>query len=197
MEIKKHCFQRLEFVSSEFGRWFVSMQLQCFFVCLQTLICAIASFWQVISWVFFCSFFCIQSGALSLPICCVLELKHAMCCLLELKSLTRVVPQCFNGFHWFCHGLHVLNGFGWNLSGLHYFSTMFMDFWIDLMDFLMIFIFIFLFNHSLILDGVALFKVIYSTEFIDAATVFINCHVFIDFCMAFQSVFRDTRCTQQ
>ena len=106
----------------------------------------------------FCNSFCFQSGALSLPICCVLELKHALCCLLELKSLTRVVPQCFNGFHWFCHGLHVFNGFGWNLSGLHYFSTMFMDFWIDLMDFLMVFIFIVLFNHSLILDGVAWFK---------------------------------------
>ena len=119
VEIKKHCFQRLEFISSEFGRWFVSMQLQCFFVCLQALICAIASFWQDISWVFFCSFFCFQSGAISLPICCVLELKYAMCCLLGLKSLTRVVPQCFNGFHWFCHGLHVFNGFGWNLSGLH------------------------------------------------------------------------------
>ena len=88
---KIHSFQRLEFVSSEFGGWFVSMQLQCFFVCLQVLICAIASFWQKISWVFFCSFFCFQSGALSLPICCVLELKHAMCCLLELKKIARTL----------------------------------------------------------------------------------------------------------
>ena len=78
-----------------------------------------------------------------------------------------------------------------------HFSTMPIDFWIDLVDFLMIFIFIVFFNHSSILDGVAWFKVILPKESIDVATVFINCHVFIDSCMAFQSVFRDTRCTQQ
>ena len=70
---------------------------------------------------FFCFFFCFQSEALSLPICCVLELRHAMCCLLEPKTLMRGVPHCFYGCHCFCRGFHVFDGFGWILSGLMWF----------------------------------------------------------------------------
>ena len=70
----------------------------------------------------FCCFFCFQSGALTLAICCVLELKHAICWVVGLKSLMRVAPHCFYGFHWFCHGVHVfVDAFGWTLHGLHSF----------------------------------------------------------------------------
>ena len=70
-----------------------------------------------------------QSGALSLAICCVLDRKHAICWVMGLKSLMRVAPQCFHGFHWFCHGVHV---FLMLLAELYrvfiHVSTMFMDF---------------------------------------------------------------------
>ena len=75
------------------------MQLQCFFVCLQALICAIASFWQDISWVFFAVFSAFSLGHFPFLFAAFWKIKHALCCLLELKSLTRVVPQCFNDFH--------------------------------------------------------------------------------------------------
>ena len=96
------------------------------FCVIVILLCAIQVFdnKQIIKWntslgCRFCCLSCFQSGALSLAICCVLELKHAICWIVGLKYLMRVAPHCFYGFHWFCHGVLFFDAFGWTLHGLH------------------------------------------------------------------------------
>ena len=84
----------------------------------------------------FVVFFCFQSGALTLAICCVLELKHAICWVVELKSLMRVAPHCFYGFHWFCHGVHFFWCFWLNFTRSSFiFPQCSWNFWLVLLIF--------------------------------------------------------------
>ena len=104
------------------------MQLQCFFLCVlaSPYLCNCKLLARHLLGVFL-QFFLLSVWG-TFPICCVLELKHALCCLLELKSLTRVVPQCFNGFIDFAMVFMFLMVVAKIYLVFIHFSTTFMDF---------------------------------------------------------------------